>query len=135
MKKAIFYQIPIVTILCIIFSPHYISAQEQTENVCVECHQNLEDTLKDAVTNWQESVHKKAGVYCNDCHGGDPNDSDNAMDEKTGFIGIPKPKDIPKICSRCHSDVTMMRKYNLKTDQFNLYKTSIHGIRLFEKGD
>src|SRR3989338_3581240 len=57
------------------------------------------------------------------------------MDEKAGFIGIPKPKDIPKICSRCHSDVTMMRKYNLKTDQFNLYKTSIHGMRLFEKGD
>ena len=137
MKKAIFYQLSIVTILCIIISPPFISAQEQTEkiNVCVDCHQNLEDTLKDAVTNWQESVHKKAGVYCNDCHGGDPNDSDNAMDEKTGFIGIPKPKDIPKICSRCHSDVTMMRKYNLKTDQFNLYKTSIHGIRLFEKGD
>lgn len=126
-----------IFLFCILFIPSLIHAQEQSEkvNVCVECHQNLEDTLKDVVINWQESVHKKAGVYCNDCHGGNPSDPDNAKDETAGFIGVPKPKDVPKICSRCHSDIRVMRKYNLKTDQLNLYKTSIHGIRLFEKGD
>jgi hypothetical protein len=120
-----------------IAAPSNLYAGEEGEkvNVCVECHQNLEDTLKDAVTNWQESIHKKAGVYCNECHGGDPYDYESSKEAVAGYIGIPKPKNIPMICSRCHSDIKMMRKYNLKTDQLNLYKTSIHGMRLFEKGD
>src|SRR3990167_7619752 len=80
----------LIFIAILLYIPANIYAQTEGEkiNVCVECHQNLEDTLKDAVTNWQESVHKKAGVFCNDCHGGDPNDSGNAMDEKAGFFGI-----------------------------------------------
>lgn len=117
--------------------PSNLYAEEKGEkvNLCVDCHQNLEATLKDAVTNWQESVHKKAGVYCNECHGGDPYDYERSKEVSAGFIGIPKPKNIPMICGRCHSDIKMMRKYNLRTDQLTLYKTSIHGMRLFEKGD
>ena len=105
---------------------------------CVNCHRGQEGELRLPVTLWEGSVHKQAGISCHDCHGGNPkimDDTDKSMFGVSGFIGIPDRKKVPELCAKCHSDVSMMRKYNLRTDQFDLYKTSVHGKRLYEKGD
>ncbi|CUS99643.1 cytochrome c3 family protein, partial [Candidatus Kryptonium thompsonii] len=41
-----------------------------------------------------------------------------------------------RLCSRCHSDANYMKRFNpaLPTDQFEKYKTSVHGQRIL-KGD
>jgi predicted CXXCH cytochrome family protein len=97
---------------------------------------NLEKELSEPVRLWSKSVHKENGVTCHDCHGGNPGIKDeNAMDPKAGFIGTPAPKSIPALCAKCHADPKMMRQFNIRTDQFAEYKTSVHGRRLFEKGD
>lgn len=106
------------------------------ENSCIECHMNLEKELGDPVRLWSQSIHKEIGVACEDCHGGDPSVRDeSAMDAKKGFRGKPSPKEIPNLCAKCHSDVNRMRQFNIRTDQFAEYRTSIHGQLLFEKGD
>jgi len=110
--------------------------EDLPENTCVECHADLDEArLKDPVKNWNLSVHKKAGVACNDCHGGDPSSYDEAMEEKSGFLGKPKKEEIPGLCARCHSDAKKMRIYNLRTDQYALYRQSMHGRRLFKHKD
>jgi len=57
------------------------------------------------------------------------------MSPKQGFRGKPSRKQIPEFCARCHGNIAMMRQYNLRTDQFAEYKTSIHGKLLYGKND
>ncbi len=100
---------------------------------CITCHQDLDDeVLTPPVNNWMESAHRVAGVKCADCHGGDPADEDMAMDPAAGFIGKPKPADIPALCAKCHANAKLMRLYDKKSDQYALYSASVHGQKVKE---
>jgi predicted CXXCH cytochrome family protein len=59
-----------------------------------------------------------------------------AMDRRKGFIGKPKPSDIPALCGRCHSNAAFMKAFNpsLRVDQEREYGTSVHG-QLLKKGE
>ncbi len=106
-------------------------------NQCFECHKAVNHRQETIALAWQESVHGKAGVGCADCHGGDPN-SDRmgiAMDRTQGFIGKPSREQTVGICGSCHSDPERMRQYNLPTDQYAKYWTSVHGQRLLAAED
>ena len=110
---------------------------QEKESSCVKCHLDLGGESAKPVRELQESVHFEKEVACHDCHGGDPTsfDEDKSMAKDAGFIAKPEFEEIPKFCARCHSDVNLMKKYKLRTDQLSLYKTSYHGKALYEKGD
>lgn len=108
-------------LVCIIILPFPVITVAQTGNACIQCHGSLEGRLGEPVKLWKGSVHAENGVTCNECHGGDPRDAANAMSPARGFIGIPKDRDIPGVCGRCHVGV--------KKD----YLASAHG-RALEKG-
>ncbi len=125
-----------LTMTVLLFFLSGISLNAANSNSCVECHMNLEKGLSEPVRLWSKSIHKEIGVTCHDCHGGNPEIKDEtAMDPKEGFIGRISPRAIPSLCAKCHSNVQMMRQFNIRTDQFAEYRTSVHGKRLFEKGD
>ena len=42
---------------------------------------------------------------------------------------------LPGTCSKCHSDKNYMAGRSIPTDQFELYKKSVHGTALLERGD
>lgn len=92
------------------------------EIVCIQCHSKLQGKYGEPVRLWQGSIHQENGIACNACHGGDPRDAANAMSPARGFIGVPKEKDIPAFCGRCH--VGVLREY----------LTSQHGKFLGEGG-
>jgi len=103
---------------------------------CVTCHQLLEEQhLSQPVGDWLQSVHRNAGVGCESCHGGDPSLEGPESMATDNFIGVPSVRQIPELCSSCHSDPDKMRKYNLRVDEYELFKRSGHGRALFEKGD
>ena len=83
-------------------------------------------------------VHRDRGFTCVDCHGGNPNETDKAKAKApaTGFKGKPAGQMVIAVCSRCHSDAALMRKYAPKqrVDQAIEYATSVHGLQL-AKGD
>lgn len=109
-------------------TPAAVKQQSGQEYNCINCHKAIEDErLTPPVVDWQESAHAQAGVKCADCHGGDPFNEERAMDPSAGYIGKPKPADIPKMCAKCHSDSKKMRVHNLRSDQFALYSESVHG--------
>lgn len=94
-----------------------------------------QEELARPVAEWNASVHKSAGVGCQTCHGGNPEiDGPDAM-ATDDFIGVPSPRQIPDLCASCHSNPDKMRKYNLRVDEYDLFKRSGHGRALFEKGD
>ncbi len=101
-----------------------------TDNSCVECHTEYWEDIRG-------SVHTRADIYCNSCHGGDPTKTDEAeaMDPAKGFIGTPDKRQLVERCGSCHADVVAMNFYGIRTDQLARYKTSRHGIELFEHDD
>jgi hypothetical protein len=122
--------IPLILLLLLCMP---VMAQE-TRDVCVGCHQGLDGKLGEPVKEWNQSVHREAGVTCKDCHGGNASVAKLAMNKAMGFLGTPQAKEIPALCAKCHADVKKMRPYNLRTDQYAEYQISIHGQRL-AKGD
>ncbi len=111
------------------------SSAEESSNVCIDCHQKLKRPMREPVEKWFVSVHKKAGITCVDCHGGNPTSIKLAMEEESGFIGVPNKEDVPDLCGGCHSDIQRMRKFNIRTDQLAAYKTSVHGLKLLKDED
>lgn len=96
-------------------------------NVCAVCH-------PDVRVQFDQSAHRSEGITCTSCHGGDPAATTVAGAHAGGFRGVPARRAIPRLCASCHSDIARMRAYNLPTDQFALYQTSQHGLRL-ARGD
>jgi hypothetical protein len=80
------------------------AAAQQTS--CITCHEGLGGHLGAPVGDWQVSIHAANGVYCHNCHGGDPADFTMlAMSPDKGFIGVPPEEEIPGICGQCHVGV------------------------------
>ncbi|HEY5615042.1 MAG TPA: hypothetical protein VIL52_03395, partial [Bacteroidota bacterium] len=45
------------------------------------------------------------------------------------------PTNVPQTCATCHSNTEYMKAYNIPTDQFEKFTTSVHGKALLEKKD
>jgi predicted CXXCH cytochrome family protein len=115
----------IVTVLSlVIFSMSPLIAQN---DYCISCHQDLDDTPS---ALFMSDVHYKAGISCQDCHGGNKKmeDMDEAMSKAEGFIGVPKGDKISEICASCHSDQLKMKSFNsvVKTGQLEELELSVH---------
>jgi predicted CXXCH cytochrome family protein len=115
-------------------------ASAQQKNSCIECHAKLNDPRISAPAKlFDNDIHKSRGLMCNDCHGGDPNATtpEAAHDPRKGYLGKPKTLDIPAYCGKCHSDASLMKRFNpsLRVDQEREYYTSVHGRLLKEKGE
>ena len=112
------------------------TAAEEAPNSCAACHNRLGGKLGPPAREFAASVHREAGLTCVTCHGGDASlPGEESMSPKRGFRGKPSARQIPEFCGRCHSNIAMMRQYNLRTDQLAEYKMSVHGKRLYEKND
>ena len=92
-------------------------------DMCGLCHPDVRVTFA-------ASAHAVEGIRCSSCHGGDPSATTVAAAHRGDFRGVPRRRDTPALCSTCHADVSLMRPYNLTTDQLALYQTSRHGRRL-----
>ena len=81
---------------------------------CVQCHANLDGDLQTPAVKFPaKDIHAQAGLSCTDCHGGDhtTDDFEASMSKARGFLGKIPRLAIPKTCARCHSDATVMHKY------------------------
>lgn len=120
--------------------PATSAGQAAQASACETCHQ--EHPLPALATPAKDfsgtDVHRERGFTCVDCHGGNPNETDKvrAKTASTGFKGKPSGPTVIAVCSRCHSDGSLMRKYAPKQriDQAAEYATSVHGQQL-AKGD
>jgi hypothetical protein len=114
------------------------SVQAQPDN-CTTCHLAISsERLSAPAVRFESDVHGELGFSCAACHGGDATVAGlGGMDPDLGFIGVPEPALIPRVCGRCHSDADFMKRYNpsLRVDQEIEYRTSVHGRRLLEDGD
>ena len=109
----------------------------QAANSCLSCHSALDAPFQVTEAQFSTDIHTQKGFTCAACHGGDPAAADDsAMSKAAGFRGHISRKDVPALCAHCHADGAFMRQHNpsLRTDQYSLYQTSVHG-KLRAKGD
>jgi predicted CXXCH cytochrome family protein len=103
---------------------HYVSDPDQprahVSQTCGTCHTEVFDTYK-------ESIHGDALInqdnpdvpVCTDCHG-----VHSIQDPRTSEFRVAE----PELCAGCHANASLMGKYGLSADVYNIYKTSWHGV-------
>jgi predicted CXXCH cytochrome family protein len=124
----------------------FLAAPERREipEMCGRCHSDAAFMRQfnpglrvDQVSEYWTSVHGQRlrefddplVATCVDCHPAHeirpPSDTESPV----------YPGNIVETCSRCHSDTARMAGYDIRTDQADEYRTSVHGRLLFEEGD
>lgn len=99
----------------------------QVPQMCARCHSTIYDQYKN-------SVHGDALIglgnpdvpTCIDCHG-----VHNIGDPTTNEFRLKS----PDLCAECHTDASIMSKYDISTDVLSTYLSDFHGttVTLFEK--
>ncbi len=112
-------------------------------SLCGECHssadymKNYNSSLPvDQVVKYRTSTHGKLNAKgdsnvadCSDCHGS--HDILSAKNPKSHVYAV----NIPKVCSKCHSNSKLMSSYKLPSNQYERFVNSVHGVALLDKGD
>ncbi len=110
---------------------------------CARCHadpvfmKNYNPNLSvDQLRRYRTSVHgikNKNGdtrvAHCTSCHGV------HGIRPANDPLSPVFPSNVPRTCSKCHSDEQYMKYYGIPVDQMVEYRTSVHGVALLEKGD
>jgi Cytochrome c7 and related cytochrome c len=100
-----FDRLRILALLIACLAISVVTAPAAQDNACVTCHSSLPGKFGEPVILWKTSIHAGNGVFCHECHGGDPKDMANAMNPSRGFKGVPRETAIPETCGRCHVGV------------------------------
>lgn len=112
------------------------AAQEATDQ-CSACHARLDDPgLSEPALGFEADVHAAAGLPCAGCHGGDSASEVEQVAHRGMLARPPRPRS-PELCGRCHSNAELIKRFNpdLRVDQVDRYRTSVHGTRLSDFGD
>lgn len=137
----------VVALSCAVLLAAVTARAEPPPTSCVACHgsaDHFSEKQVQMVRQFDEDAHAKAGLSCQDCHGGNPDpaltgNKTAAMDPTYAanpYHGVPERTDIPNFCGRCHSDIAYMKKFSSspRVDQEREYWTSDHGKGL-KRGD
>lgn len=115
-------------IVAVMLNASTIRAADQVPS-CVSCHGAAEGVpyMEHNFTEWANSIHGKAGVSCDQCHGGNPRRTDKAG----AHAGMLSSKDsgspvyftrVPATCGACHKP------------EFSAFKRSVHYQELQRSG-
>ncbi|HKQ74865.1 MAG TPA: cytochrome c3 family protein [Blastocatellia bacterium] len=69
---------------------------------CVKCHAQSTGRAAEVVGIHQSSAHGRIGVGCDDCHGGDPAQTEKAKAHSTNFTAKPDRSATLASCGACH---------------------------------
>lgn len=102
------------------------SARIHIPETCAKCHSKIYDTYKGSVHGTALTEGNPDVPTCIDCHGvhNIQNPTTNTFRNST-----------PYLCAKCHTDKTIMSKYDISTDVLNTYVADFHGetVKLFEE--
>ena len=99
----------------------------QVTKICAKCHDSQFEVLSKSVHGQTSTGSGFVINNCVTCHG-----IHNIVPVKYSNSKV-NGANMVKTCSGCHSNASLMKKYNpgLKVDQMEKYKTSIHGKKVF----
>ena len=102
-------------------------ARIQIPQTCARCHSAIYNVYKESVHGIALTEQGNTDVpTCIDCHG-----VHNIQNPTTAQFR----NDIPLLCAKCHTNPTIMDKYDISTDVLSTYVADFHGttVTLFEE--
>lgn len=118
-----------------------VPAKADIPALCAGCHASVTHMRQynlptDQYSKYQESIHgirlaegDTNVATCFDCHGGH-----QILKANDPVSSVYSPN-VPAMCASCHADKKLMEPYNIPTNQFDLYKQSVHGEALLDNHD
>lgn len=103
---------------------HYVQKPNEPRSListtCSKCHTEIYDAYKNSIHGSDLIGKNNPDVpVCTTCHG-----VHNIQDPRTDQFRI----ESPEMCANCHADESLMAKYDLPANVYNLYKLSWHGV-------
>jgi predicted CXXCH cytochrome family protein len=109
--------------------------------MCGSCHadpdfmrQYSSSVKTDQLSKYRTSRHgellakgQEKVAVCTDCH------NVHAIFPVNDPRATVYPTNVPSTCSQCHSDVDYMAEFNIPTDQYFKYRSSVHGKALIDR--
>jgi hypothetical protein len=122
---------------------NYVGVPAKTDipALCASCHASVirmrqYDLPTDQYAKYQESIHgirlaegDEKVATCFDCHG-----RHQVLKANDPASSVYSPN-VPVMCAECHADKELMAPYEIPTNQFDLYKQSVHGHALLDNHD
>jgi hypothetical protein len=115
---------------------------KQIPEFCARCHSNPVmmrpyNLRTDQLAEYKTSQHgkllyKKGDMHtavCTSCHGA------HDIKSKDDPLSRVYKTNLPRTCAGCHSNKKLMDLYKIPSDQFDLFRKSVHGVLLMEKSD
>jgi hypothetical protein len=115
--------------------------KDRIPGLCGSCHTRVDlmrpyDLPTDQLDQYWQSQHGQALLQgdpnvatCFDCHDG----------HRVLKVSDPSsqvyPTNVPAMCASCHADEELMAPYNIPTNQYELYQSSVHGVALLQNQD
>jgi hypothetical protein len=126
--KSILFCVLLIAAVCV------ASEADPPKNQCLNCHQQLGSAEAE---KFLQDIHYKEGLTCASCHGGDPTaeDMEVAMSPAKGYIGVPKPSQIPEVCGKCHGPAGASTIHAPMRDVLSEFKAGAHGKAWKENQD
>src|SRR5574341_1209809 len=115
--------------------------REDIPELCGACHSDVNqmrqfDLPTDQLAKYRESFHGQQlangntkVATCYDCHGG------HAIREVNDPQAAVYQLNVPAMCAACHADEDYMAEYDIPTNQYDLYRSSVHGLALLDNQD
>ncbi|MCP4168059.1 MAG: hypothetical protein GY759_19500 [Chloroflexi bacterium] len=109
--------------------------------LCAGCHADVNqmrqyDLPTDQYAKYNESIHgirlargDTNAATCSDCHGR------HQILRANNPASSVYPANVPELCAKCHEDSDLMAAYGIATNQFSLYRESVHGHALLDNQD
>jgi hypothetical protein len=126
-------------------SAGFIGAPDKKDipEFCGKCHSDLSfmrnfqpSASTDQVAQYYTSVHgmrlredDEKVADCTSCH------TSHAILPANDPRSTVYPHTVPATCAKCHSDADYMSGYGIRTDQYQQYAESVHGVALLERDD
>ncbi len=116
-------------------------AKKEIPALCASCHADVARMRQynlptDQYAKYRESVHGMRldesdtnVATCFDCHGG------HQILKANDPASTVYPSNVPALCASCHADKELMAPYGIPTNQYDLYRQSVHGHALLDAQD
>ncbi|HYV04808.1 MAG TPA: cytochrome c3 family protein [Blastocatellia bacterium] len=74
----------------------------QGEDSCTACHGSQKAAGREVVAIFQTSTHRRVGIGCAGCHGGDASQPEKTKAHAGRFVARPDPAATLELCGKCH---------------------------------
>lgn len=100
-------------------------ARKNIPSTCGKCHVEIARQYAESVHGMSVAKGGTDAPVCTDCHGEHNILKHNDPNADVSFKNVAE-----KICSKCHSSVTLTEKYGMAANKFQTFQDSYHGLAL-----